>query len=120
MQLRTRLVLMVSISVSVGILAVSTVLALLAWSSILAQAEAEGMAIARLLAQSASVSEQVVAEVGSLLDREMVAHGVLASHLADIADRAGIDDRMLSRRLMEIRARSAIGELWISDAEGKV
>lgn len=120
MQLRTRLVLMVAVSVSLGIVVVSAVLAFLAWRSILAQAEAEGLAIARLLAQSAMVSEQVVAEVGTLLDREMIAHGVLASHLADVADKAGLSDRDLSRRLMEITARSGIGELWISDGSGGV
>src|SRR5262249_14681442 len=116
MRLRTRLVLMVAFSVSLGIVAITAVLAYLDWRSVLAQAESEGLAIARLLAQSATVSEQVVAEVGALLDREMIAHGVLTSHLADVADRAGIDDRTLSRRLAEITARSAIGELWISDA----
>lgn len=120
MQLRTRLVLMVAVSVSLGILAVSGVLTFLAWRSILIQAETEGLVIARLLAQSATVSEQVVSEVRTLLDREMIAHGLLASHMADIADAAGISDKMLSRRLMEITARSSIGELWISDAQGKV
>ncbi len=120
MQLRTRLVLMVGVSVSIGIIAIATVLSWLAWRSILAQAETEGLVIARLLAQSATVSEQVVAEVGALLDREMIAHGVLASHLADMADKAGLDDRTLSRRLMEITARSAIGELWISEAKGNL
>ena len=88
MRLRTRLVLMVSVSVSVGIVVVAGVLTWLAWRSLLAQAEQEGLAIARLLAQSATVSEQVVAEVGTLLDREMAAHGVLVSHLADVADKA--------------------------------
>ena len=120
MRLRTRLVLMVSASVSIGIVAVAAVLGFLAWRSILAQAEAEGSAIARLLAQSATVSEQVVTEVRALLDREMAAHGVLASHLADVADQAGMSNRMLSRRLMEITARSSIGELWISDGNGKL
>jgi sigma-B regulation protein RsbU (phosphoserine phosphatase) len=120
MQLRTRLVLMVAGSVSLGIVAVASVLTLLAWRSILTQADMEGLVIARLLAQSATVSEQVVSEVGSLLDHEMVAQGLLTSHLADLADIAGVSDKMLSRRLMEITARSSIGELWISDAHGKV
>ncbi len=120
MRLRTRLVLMVGGSVSLGIVAVAAVLTFLAWRSILDQAEAEGLVIARLLAQSATVSEQVVAEVGTLLDREMVAHGLLASNLADVADKAGISDRELSRRLMETTARSAIGELWLSDSNGKL
>jgi sigma-B regulation protein RsbU (phosphoserine phosphatase) len=118
MRLRARLVLMVGGSVAFGIIAVASVLTLLAWRSILAQAGLEGSAIARLLAQSATVSEQVVAEVGALLDREMAAHGLLASHLADVADMAGMSNRTLSQRLMEITARSSIGELWISDANG--
>ncbi len=119
MQLRTRLVLMVGLTGSIGILAVAAVLTVLAWRGIVEQAETEGLVIARLLAQSATVSEQVVAEVGDLLDREMAAQGLLASHLADVADRAAMDDRTLSRRLMEITARSAVNEIWISDAEGR-
>src|SRR5581483_1161724 len=67
-----------------------------------------------------TVSEQVVAEVGALLDREMAAHGLLTGHLADVANMAGMDDRTLSRRLMEITARSTIGELWIADVTGKI
>ena len=120
MRLRTRLVLMVGGSVSIAILMVAGVLTFLAWRSILAQAESEGLVIARLLAQSATVSEQVVAEVGTLLDREMVAHGLLTSHLADVADKARLSDRDLSRRLAEITARTAIGELWITGASGKL
>src|SRR5262245_41481238 len=120
MRLRTRLVLMVNVSVSIGVVTVAAVLAFLAWRSILAQAEAEGLAIARMLAQSAMVSEQVVSEVGALLDREMIAQGVLVSHLADIADDAGLDAHALSRRLIEITARSGIVEIWISDASGRL
>ncbi|MGE0222705.1 MAG: SpoIIE family protein phosphatase [Acetobacteraceae bacterium] len=119
MRLRTRLVLVVAGSVSLGIIAVAAVLTFLAWRSIVTQAEAEGQVIARMLAQSATVSEQVAAEVGTLLDQEMAAHGVLASHLADVADQAGLSDRTLSRRLREITSRSAIDDLWISDARGR-
>ena len=119
MQLRARLVLMVGLTGSIGILAVAAVLTVLAWRGILEQAESEGLVIARLLAQSATVSEQVVAEVGDLLDREMAAQGLLASHLVDIADRAAMDDRTLSRRLMEITARSAVNEVWISGPDGR-
>ncbi|MEJ0016155.1 MAG: PP2C family protein-serine/threonine phosphatase [Acetobacteraceae bacterium] len=120
MRLRTRLVLMVGVSVSVGVVAVAAVLGFLAWRSILAQAEAEGLAIARLLAQSATVSEQVVAEVGALLDREMIAQGVLAGQLADAALQSGMGRASLGRLLAEIAARSSIGELWIADGEGRV
>lgn len=120
MRLRTRLVLMVAVSVSVGILAVSGVLSALAWRSILAQAESEGLVIARLLAQGATVSEQVVAEVGSLLEGEMMSNGVVAAHLADLADAERMSDADLGRRLAEIVARTPIDELWISDAAGRV
>ncbi len=118
MPLRARLVLMVGLSVSLGILAVAAVLSVLAWRSILAQAESEGLVIARLLAQGVAASEQVVAEVGGLLDREMVAHGVLTAHLADLAEEARVSDTALSRRLMEIAARTAIDEIWIVGQDG--
>ena len=120
MRLRVRLVLMVAISVSLGIVAIAAVLSVLTWRSILAQAESEGLVIARLLAQGAAVSEQVVTEVGTLLDREMVAQGLLTSHLADVAEQARIGDEALSRRLMEIAARTAIDEIWISGSDGRV
>jgi sigma-B regulation protein RsbU (phosphoserine phosphatase) len=120
MRLRTRLVLMVAASVSLAVIAVAAVLTFVAWRSILAQAENEGLVIARLLAQSATASEQVVAEVGALLDHDMVAEGLLTSHLADVADMAGVSNQALTRRLMEIAARSGIGELWISDDKGKL
>src|SRR3954451_14905664 len=120
MRLRTRLVLMVSLSVSLGIVALAAVLTVVAWRSILEQAHDEGLVIARLLAQTAMVSEQVVTQVGTLLDRDMAAQALLAGHLADVADIARMNDRTLSRRLREITARSAIGELWISDADGNL
>ena len=118
MQLRTRLVLMVAVSVSIGIAAVAGVLSFLAWRSIVAQAETEGVVIARLLAQGATVSERVVSEVGSLLDHEMIGEALLAGHLAELADMAGVSSNALSRRLMEITARSGVGELWIADHNG--
>ena len=49
MQLRARLVLMVGLTGSIGILAVAAVLTVLAWRGILEQAESEGLVIARLL-----------------------------------------------------------------------
>lgn len=120
MPLRTRLVLLVSISVSVGVLATAAVLGILAWRSILEQAEDQGAVIARLFAQSATVSEQVLAEVETILDREMAAQGLLASHFADLAEETGLDARSLSRRLVEITARSTIDEIWISDSDGRI
>ena len=118
MRLRTRLVLLVGASVGIGIVVIAIILSWLSWRAIQAQAESEGQVIARLLAQSVSVSEQVVADIESILDQEMIAQGLLASHLADLADQAGLDDRSLGRRLGEIAARSSIDELWISDAVG--
>jgi len=120
MRLRARLVLMVGASVSLGILIIAAVLSVLTWRGILAQAEAEGLVIARLLAQGVGVSEQVVAEVGTLLDQEMLAQAVLTSHLADVAATARISDEALSRRLMEIAARSAIDEIWVAGADGRL
>lgn len=119
MRLRARLVLLVGASVAIGIVTIAAILTWLSWRAIQSQAEAEGQVIARLLAQSVSVSEQVVAEIETILDQEMMAQGVLTSHLADLADRAGLDERTLGRRLAEITARSSIDELWISDATGR-
>jgi sigma-B regulation protein RsbU (phosphoserine phosphatase) len=118
MRLRTRLMLLVGGSVGIGIIAVAAILAWLSWQSIRTQAEAEGQVIARLIARSVGVSEQVAVAVEGLIDQEMIAQGVLASHLADLADQAGLDDRTLSRRLAEVTARSSIDEIWISDATG--
>lgn len=118
MRLRTRLVLLVGASVGIGIVVIAIILSWLSWRAIQAQAESEGQVIARLIAQSVSVSEQVAADIEAILDQEMIAQGLLTSHLADLADQAGVDDRTLSRRLGEITARSSIDELWISDAIG--
>ena len=118
MRLRTRLVLLVGVSIGVAIIAVASILTWLSWRAIQTQAEMEGRVIARLLAQSVSVSEQVAIDIETILDQEMIAQGLLTSHLADIADAAGLDDRALGRRLAEITARSAIDELWISNATG--
>jgi sigma-B regulation protein RsbU (phosphoserine phosphatase) len=120
MRLRTRLVLLVGISVAIGIVAVATILTWTSWRAIQTQAQSEGQAIARLLAQSVSVSEQVAADMESVLDQELLAQGVLTSHLADLADQAGLADSTLSRRLAEITARSSIDELWITDATGRL
>lgn len=120
MRLRARLALLVGVSVGAGIIAVAGVLTWLSWRAIQTQAEAQGQVIARLLARSVSVSEQVAADIEGLLDQELMAQGVLVSHLADLADRSGLGDRDLGRRLAEITARTSLDEIWISDAAGQV
>jgi len=111
---------MVAGSVSIGIVAVSAVLATLTWQTILAQATDEGEVIARLLAHSAAVSEEVVTEAGRLLDRELISQGLLIGHLADVAHIEGVSERDLNRRLMEITARTDMGEILVADASGRL
>lgn len=120
MALRGRLLILIAGLLFAAVLAVAGALGWQARNAILVQAEADGIRIASVLAQTASVANTVPEEIETVIGRQMVAEALLVSHLFDIAREAGIPVSAINARLMEISARSAISEIWGVDGAGQV
>ena len=76
--------------------------------------------LARLLANSAGVSEQIAVEAERLLGERMLTEAYLAGQLVDLGRREGTDARELRRLLQTTAARTGLDEIWITDRRGIV
>ena len=120
MTVRTRLLVLITMLVTVCSLGTAGMLAWLAWRSILARAEEDAVLLARLLADSAGVSEQIAVEAERLLGERMLTEAYLAGQLVDLGRREGTDARELRRLLQTTAARTGLDEIWITDRRGIV
>jgi sigma-B regulation protein RsbU (phosphoserine phosphatase) len=115
MRLTTRLILLVGLAASLGVIAIAVILTTLSWRAIHAEAQARGAVIAQLIGRGVETSERVVTEVEALLDQEAMAQAVLIGHLADQTPPA-----RLAPLLAEIAARGTLAEIWLTDPQGGV
>jgi len=101
-----------------AVLATATVLTWTARQSLLAQTEADGVVIARLLARSAMFAEQVPRDVEDAVGEQMLVEATIAAHLVAIAEAAGLTPDEISAHLRDITAHSVLEEFWITDETG--
>jgi len=118
MTLQTRTLLMVTFLLVGAVLATATVLTWTARQSLLAQTEADGVVIARLLARSAMFAEQVPRDVEDAVGEQMLVEATIAAHLVAIAEAAGLTPDEISAHLRDITAHSVLEEFWITDETG--
>ena len=118
MSLRTRLMILVTSLMGLGVLATAGVLAYTSWHAIMSQAKDDGLLIARLLARGASVAYQVPNIVEDVLGEQMTTQAYLAAHLVDVAVEGGIPARELDARLAQVAARTVVDEIWVTDQTG--
>lgn len=119
MTLRTRTLLVVTSLLAAAVL---TTTGVLAWSSrrgLLAETEDHGLAIARLLAQSAAFGTQVMEDVEAAIGEQMLIEATIAAHLVAVAEAAGVPHREIIGRLESIVENSALDEFWITDETGR-
>jgi sigma-B regulation protein RsbU (phosphoserine phosphatase) len=108
----------------VTLLLVAAVLAtagVLGWSSrqaLLAETEAQGLVIARLLARSAAFSAHVMNDVETAIGEQMVVEATMAAHLVALGEAAGVDAKEINRRLKQIADDTVLDEIWITDDKG--
>lgn len=120
MTVRTRLLLLITLLVTACSLATAGMSAWLAWRSILTRAQDDAVLLAELLADSASVSEQIALEAEQLLGDRMLSEAYLAGRLVDLGRRHAAGDAELQRILRTSAAHTGLQEIWIVDRDGRV
>lgn len=120
MTVRTRLLVLITLLVTVCSLSTASMLAWLAWRSILDRAKDDAVLLAHLLADSASVSEQTALDAEQLLNDRMLAEAYLAGQLVDLGRRHHVGDLELRHILQTTAAHTGLQEIWILDPAGKV
>ena len=120
MTVRTRLLLLITLLVIACSLGTGGTLAWLAWRSILDRAKEDAVLLARLLADSASVSEQSALEAEKVLGERMLAEAFLAGQLIDLGRNRSAEGQELHHLLQVATAHTGLEEIWILDATGKV
>ena len=99
MTLRMRLLLLITMLVTVSTLVTAGLLAWLAWRTLLTRAEEDAVLMGRILADSAGVSEQIALEAEMLLGEKMLTEALLAGQLVDLGQEHAVDPRELRQRL---------------------
>jgi len=108
----------------VTLLLVAAVLAtagVLGWSSrqaLLAETEAQGLAIARLLARSAAFGAGVMNDVEAAIGEQMIVEARMAAHFVALGEATGVSPKEINRRLKQITDDTVLDEIWITDEKG--
>ena len=118
MTLQARTLLLVTFLLVVAVLATASVITWTARQSLLAQTEADGVVIARLLARSAAFADQVPRDVEDAIGEQMVVEATIAAHLVTIAEAAGLTPDEINAHLRDITDRTVLDEFWITDETG--
>ena len=118
MTIRTQTLLMVTVLLAAAVLATGGVVG---WSSrraLLAETEAQGLVIARLLARSAAFGARVMNDVETAIGEQMVVEATMAAHLVAMGEAAGVSPKEINRRLKQIADDTVLDEIWITDEKG--
>ena len=118
MSLHIRTMLLVTALLVVAVCATAAVLTWTSRLSLLAQTQADGELIARLLARSASFAEYVPHEVERAIGDQMVVEATIAAHLVAIAEEAGMSSTTINAHLKDIADSTVLDEFWITDETG--
>ncbi len=119
MAIRTQMLLMVISLLVAGVLATATVLAWSSRQALLAETEAEGVVIARLLARSAEFGASVRSDVEDAIGEQMIVEATIVAHLVAIAEGAGLTPREINARLRAIVEETVLDEFWVTDEKGR-
>lgn len=111
MTLTRRLVLMVAACIALAILAISLVFGALGRRALIAQAEGQAQAVARIVAESARLTEISLEEMRNVLLDDLATLAFAISNTNETED-AGI-----GTRLAEIVARGNLSSIWLVDSE---
>ncbi len=118
MTIRTQTLLIVASLLAAAVLATA---GLLGWSSrqaLLAETEAQGLVVARLLARSAAFGARVMTDVEGAIGEQMVVEATMAAHFVALGESAGVGPQEINRRLRQIADDTVLDEIWITDEQG--
>ncbi len=114
MTLTRRLVIMVASCIAFAILVVSIVFGLLGRNALIAQAEGQAQVVARIIAESARLSEVAMEEAQEVVTDVLTTLALTADHVEQVS----IPD--VSDRFAEIVARGNLDSIWLVDSDLKV
>jgi sigma-B regulation protein RsbU (phosphoserine phosphatase) len=109
---------MVTLLLAAAVLATAGVLGWSARQAVLAETEAQGLVIARLLSRSAAFGAGVMGDVEAAIGEQMVVEATMAAHLVALGEAAGVDSKEINRRLKQIADDTVLDEIWITDEKG--
>ncbi|MCX5515848.1 hypothetical protein C3941_05585 [Kaistia algarum] len=109
MTLTRRLVLTTAISMALAILVTSVVFGLLGRRALVAQAEGQAAVVARIIAESARLTEVSLEETDAVVSDILTSLALTANHIEDPVPSD------LSNRLAEIVARGGLDSIWLID-----
>jgi len=118
MSLQTRILLLVT---SLLMVAVVGTTAILTWSNQQAmheQTEADGQAIASLLARSAGFANQVPADVEDVIADQMIVSARLAAYLLAVAEEGGYTADEITDMMRQVTDSTVLTEMWLTDETG--
>jgi hypothetical protein len=107
-----------------GLLAIAVIIisALLAWNTrnaLLDSAKDSGELVAKLLARSAGLANEIPAEVETMLGEQMVAEARVLALFVGAAEKGGMSPDEINRRLRQLADTTpAVDEFWITDEKG--
>jgi phosphoserine phosphatase RsbU/P len=116
--IRTQTLLMVTLLLAAAVLATAGVLGWNSRQALLADTEAEGLVIVRLLERSAAFGARVMSDVEAAIGEQMVIEATMAAHLVALGERAGVSPQEINRRLKQIADDTVLDEIWITDGKG--
>ena len=118
MTIRTQTLLMVTLLLFAAVLATAGVLGWSSRQAVLAETEAQGLVIARLLSRSAAFGAGVMNDVEAAIGEQMVVEATMAAHLVALGEAAGVSPKEINRRLKQIADDTVLDEIWITDEKG--
>ena len=118
MTIRTQTLLMVTLLLAGAVLATAGVLGWNSRQALLADTEAEGLVIVRILERSAAFGARVMSDVEAAIGEQMVIEATMAAHLVALGERAGVSPQEINRRLKQIADDTMLDEIWITDEKG--
>jgi serine phosphatase RsbU (regulator of sigma subunit)/anti-sigma regulatory factor (Ser/Thr protein kinase) len=116
--IRTQTLLMVTLLLMAAVLATAGVLGWSSRQALLAETEAHGLVVTRLLARSAAFSAHVMKDIENAIGEQMVVEATIAAHLVALGEAAGVDSKEINRRLKQIADNTVLDEIWITDDKG--
>jgi phosphoserine phosphatase RsbU/P len=116
--IRTQTLLMVTLLLFAAVLATAGVLGWSSRQTVLAETEAQGLVIARLLSRSAAFGAGVMNDVEAAIGEQMVVEATMAAHLVALGEAAGVSPKEINRRLKQIADDTVLDEIWITDEKG--
>src|SRR5579884_2958038 len=119
MTLRARTLLLVTSLLVLAVLATAAVLAWASTAALLAQTQADGVLIARLLARSVEYSDDIVDEVEEIVDGQMIVEASLVAQMVALGEAHGADANEIAARLREVTRHTALDDIAVTDETGR-